>query len=74
MTPRQQRVAARWFHLFLGVVINTFVYMNLFSDSDLTWFNQLVAWVVIPLAVLTAVFMWKPTWFRRRSHPHAGTQ
>ena len=67
MTPRQQRVAARWFHLFLGAVINTFVYVTLFHGGELRLFNQIVAWVVIPLAVLTAVFMWKPMWFRRQA-------
>ena len=71
MTPRQQRVAARWFHLFLGVVINTFVYVTLFHGGELRAFNMVVAWIVIPLTVLTAVFMWKPAWFRPGSRRHA---
>jgi hypothetical protein len=59
MTPRRQRTAARWAHIALGAVLNTYLYVTYFRPGSLGWLHTALVWAVIPAVVLLGVFLWQ---------------
>jgi len=56
MSPKTLRVTQRWIHIIGSVLIGTFVYSPLRSDSD---FTARMQFVVIPVLLLTGIGMWQ---------------
>ncbi|MEO1713463.1 MAG: hypothetical protein AAFU60_09030, partial [Bacteroidota bacterium] len=63
---KKQRNLIRIIHLFGGAAIGTYVYSPF---DEIAWFSLLMQTVIIPLLVLTGVWLWKPQWFRTSKKP-----
>ncbi|QPH54985.1 hypothetical protein [Pontivivens ytuae] len=56
MSPAALRRTLRWFHIVLGLAIGTFFYSPL---RDSAAYESLLAFGLIPLAVITGLAMWQ---------------
>ena len=55
MSTRRTRTALRWLHLLGAALIGTYVYS---PWDDIAWYAMLVEWGVIPLLVVSGLWMW----------------
>ncbi len=56
MTGKIYRNTLRWVHIAIAVVTGVFIYSPWGHES---WFENLMAFVVFPLLVITGVLMWQ---------------
>jgi hypothetical protein len=56
MTANRVRVTLRWVHLILGLVVLCYVYSPF---SKYLLFQLFIKFIVVPVIVLTGVWLWK---------------
>jgi len=62
MKVAQQRNLFRWLHIIAGSIIATYIYS---PWAEISLFQILTKFVVIPLLILTGMWLWKGHLLRR---------
>lgn len=62
MSPATRRVILRWIHIVLAMPVAGYIYTPF---DALEGFAPLVRWVILPLMVVTGLWMWKGHVLRR---------
>lgn len=59
MTPRRIRAIARIIHIVIGLALGTYVYLPVYLESARSALQTGLAFVGIPLATATGLWLWK---------------
>lgn len=59
----RMRIILRWVHIIIGLVILCYIYSPF--PEKYPFFKSFTRWVIVPVVVISGIWMWKFTAFNR---------